>query len=209
LDRKFYKGEVVEYDAKKKKHKILYDDGEREILNLTKERWELSGKQGKTSAKKEKTPTPTPPATLTETKHPEPKRLKVTAKTPPAHQDESARTPDTPKEVKSAKSSKSTKEVKSPKVAKSKEKAASAFEFDEGEVALEAKKPKTAPAPKGGKQGKAEKALSTSKDSVTESAKELSEEKPEEGKVVGNTEDDEPLDNWRTRSAKKSKPVSN
>ena len=33
---------------------ILYDDGEQEILNLAKERWELTGKQGKASAKKEK-----------------------------------------------------------------------------------------------------------------------------------------------------------
>lgn len=42
----------------------------------------------------------------------------------------------------------------------------------------------------GGKQGKAEK--TTSKDSVTASAKESLEEKSEEAKGVGNTEDDEP-----------------
>jgi hypothetical protein len=39
---------------------ILYNDGEQEILNLSKERWELTGKQGKTSsAKKEKVATRT------------------------------------------------------------------------------------------------------------------------------------------------------
>jgi len=47
----------------------------------------------------------------------------------------------------------------------------------------------------GGRQGKAEKAMSTSKDSVTESAKGMSEDKPE-GKGVGNAEDDEPLVSW-------------
>ena len=38
--------------------------------------------------------------------------------------------------------------------------------------------------------------MSTSKDSVTESAKETTQEKPEEGKGVGNAEDDEPLVSW-------------
>ena len=46
----------------------------------------------------------------------------------------------------------------------------------------------------GGKQSKAEKAMSTSKDSGAESAKEVvSEEKAEEGKGAENAEDDEPL----------------
>ncbi|CAM6021145.1 unnamed protein product [Sphagnum balticum] len=45
LDRRFYKGEVVSYNAKKKKHKVLYDDGEQEILDLVQERWELITKK--------------------------------------------------------------------------------------------------------------------------------------------------------------------
>lgn len=48
-----------------------------------------------------------------------------------------------------------------------------------------------------GKHSKAEKAMSTSKDSATESARETSEGKVEgkvkEGKVAENAEDDEPL----------------
>ncbi|KAG0553459.1 hypothetical protein KC19_12G013000 [Ceratodon purpureus] len=204
LDKKFYKGEVVEYDAKKKKHKILYNDGEQEILNLAKERWELTGKPKTPSAKKEKTPTATPAATLSGTKYPEPKKLKVTAKTPT----ESAKTPDTSKEVASEKTSakaasagKAGKDAeKTPKASKSaavdKEQAASAFDFDEeGEEEPAAKKQKTAAAPKasGGKHSKAEKAMSTSKDSAAESAKETSEGKAKEGKDVENAEDDEPL----------------
>jgi hypothetical protein len=146
LDKKSYKGEVVEYDAKKKKHKILYNDGEQEILNLSKEQWELSGKQGKTSsAKKEKTPTATPPV------------LKVTAKTPT----ESARTPDTSKEApserklaKAASAGQAAKDVeKTPKASKSiaadKEEAASTFDFDdEGVEAPAAKKQRSTPAAK-------------------------------------------------------------
>lgn len=50
-----------------------------------------------------------------------------------------------------------------------------------------------------GKQGKAEKAMSTSKDSVSKSAKETSEDKPDEEKGVGNSEDDEPLVSWKVR----------
>ncbi|CAM6002851.1 unnamed protein product, partial [Sphagnum balticum] len=45
LDRRFYKGEVVSYDSKKKRHRVLYDDGEQEVLNLLKERWELTGER--------------------------------------------------------------------------------------------------------------------------------------------------------------------
>ncbi|KAF9590745.1 hypothetical protein IFM89_038058 [Coptis chinensis] len=41
LDKKFYEGLVQAYDQGKKKHEILYDDGEMEVLCLAKERWEL------------------------------------------------------------------------------------------------------------------------------------------------------------------------
>ncbi|KAK6917884.1 hypothetical protein RJ641_018635 [Dillenia turbinata] len=41
LDKQFYEGVVQSYDAQKKKHVILYDDGDVEVLHLEKERWEL------------------------------------------------------------------------------------------------------------------------------------------------------------------------
>ncbi|XP_024361716.1 sister chromatid cohesion protein PDS5 homolog A isoform X1 [Physcomitrium patens] len=198
LDKRFYKGSVVDYDAKKRKHKILYNDGETEILNLTKERWELTDKKNKTSAKKEKTPATTP--TLSGTKYPEPKRLKVTSKTPPTKQDDkdtlSAKRTSTPKSAKEAE--KPAKVAKSPTT---KEQAADAFEFDDEGVEPEAKRQKSLKA-SGGKQSKAdknEKTMGTSKDSEAESAKEMSEELPVEGKAVGIAEDDEPL--WTLASA--------
>ncbi|RZB64213.1 Sister chromatid cohesion protein PDS5-like B isoform B [Glycine soja] len=42
LDKKFYEGTVKSYDSLKRKHVILYNDGDVEVLNLEKERWELS-----------------------------------------------------------------------------------------------------------------------------------------------------------------------
>lgn len=45
----------------------------------------------------------------------------------------------------------------------------------------------------GAKQSKGEKAMSTPKDSASESAKEVSEEKAEEGKGAESAEGDEPL----------------
>ncbi|KAI3974585.1 hypothetical protein MKX01_004500 [Papaver californicum] len=41
MDKKYYKGVIQSYSAKKKKHEILYDDGETEVLQLGRERWEL------------------------------------------------------------------------------------------------------------------------------------------------------------------------
>ncbi|XP_050894158.1 sister chromatid cohesion protein PDS5 homolog D [Lathyrus oleraceus] len=41
LDKIYYEGVVETYDHVRGKHKILYDDGETEQLNLNKERWEL------------------------------------------------------------------------------------------------------------------------------------------------------------------------
>lgn len=41
MDKKFYEGVVKSYDAQKKKHVVLYDDGDVEVLCLDKERWEL------------------------------------------------------------------------------------------------------------------------------------------------------------------------
>ncbi|XP_028799119.1 uncharacterized protein LOC114754513 isoform X2 [Neltuma alba] len=40
-DREYYNGTVESFDSAKKKHKVAYDDGDIEILNLRKEKWEL------------------------------------------------------------------------------------------------------------------------------------------------------------------------
>lgn len=41
MDKRFYEGLVMSYDPEKKKHVVLYDDGDVEVLRLDKERWEL------------------------------------------------------------------------------------------------------------------------------------------------------------------------
>ncbi|XP_042003387.1 uncharacterized protein LOC121752401 isoform X2 [Salvia splendens] len=41
LDQKFYKGKIMDFYDLNKTHKVTYDDGETEILDLTSERWEL------------------------------------------------------------------------------------------------------------------------------------------------------------------------
>ncbi|XP_075499963.1 sister chromatid cohesion protein PDS5 homolog D-like [Primulina tabacum] len=41
LDETYYEGKVTSFDHLKKAHKVDYDDGETEILDLTKERWEV------------------------------------------------------------------------------------------------------------------------------------------------------------------------
>ncbi|XP_022147380.1 uncharacterized protein LOC111016321 isoform X2 [Momordica charantia] len=43
LDRKFYEGVVHSFDPVNKKHKVSYDDGDEEVLNLKKQRYELIG----------------------------------------------------------------------------------------------------------------------------------------------------------------------
>ncbi|KAH1124425.1 hypothetical protein GYH30_014244 [Glycine max] len=42
-DREFYRGVVDSFDSAKKKHKVLYDDGDEETLNLVKEKWKVIG----------------------------------------------------------------------------------------------------------------------------------------------------------------------
>ncbi|KAG4143844.1 hypothetical protein ERO13_D06G217750v2 [Gossypium hirsutum] len=51
LDKQFYEGTIKSYDAIKKKHVVLYDDGDVEVLRLDRERWELIG-TGRKSGKK-------------------------------------------------------------------------------------------------------------------------------------------------------------
>ncbi|XP_073010251.1 sister chromatid cohesion protein PDS5 homolog A isoform X2 [Typha latifolia] len=41
LDKKFYEGVIQSYDSESKKHMVLYDDGDVEVLNLGKEKWEI------------------------------------------------------------------------------------------------------------------------------------------------------------------------
>ncbi|KAJ4704111.1 sister chromatid cohesion protein PDS5-like A-like [Melia azedarach] len=41
MDKQFYQGTIKSYDPIKRKHVILYDDGDVEVLRLDKERWEL------------------------------------------------------------------------------------------------------------------------------------------------------------------------
>ncbi|CAJ1973649.1 unnamed protein product [Sphenostylis stenocarpa] len=40
-DREFYKGVIDSFDSSKKKHKVSYDDGDEEVLNLVKEKWKV------------------------------------------------------------------------------------------------------------------------------------------------------------------------
>uniref|UniRef100_A0A5B7B6F3 Uncharacterized protein n=1 Tax=Davidia involucrata TaxID=16924 RepID=A0A5B7B6F3_DAVIN len=42
-DEMFYEGVIDSFDPVKKKHKVLYADGDQEMLNLGKERWEFVG----------------------------------------------------------------------------------------------------------------------------------------------------------------------
>ncbi|XP_010441422.1 PREDICTED: sister chromatid cohesion protein PDS5 homolog A isoform X6 [Camelina sativa] len=54
MDKRFYEGTVKSYDSTKQRHVILYEDGDVEVLNLDKERWELIDTGGK-PAKKSRT----------------------------------------------------------------------------------------------------------------------------------------------------------
>ncbi|AQK83804.1 binding, partial [Zea mays] len=53
LDKRFYEGAVQSYDSSKKKHRVLYDDGDVEVLNLAKEKWILI-ESNDSSVKKQK-----------------------------------------------------------------------------------------------------------------------------------------------------------
>ncbi|CDP17604.1 unnamed protein product [Coffea canephora] len=43
IDRQFYEGAIDSFDPLRKKHKVLYVDGDEENLNLKKECWILLG----------------------------------------------------------------------------------------------------------------------------------------------------------------------
>ncbi|KAK9690495.1 hypothetical protein RND81_09G131900 [Saponaria officinalis] len=61
LDRRYYEGTITSYDASVRKHRVDYDDGDEEILNLRKEQWEFLGDE-----------TPTDIALLLDKKTPQP-----------------------------------------------------------------------------------------------------------------------------------------
>ncbi|KAI4311859.1 hypothetical protein MLD38_036722 [Melastoma candidum] len=44
MDKQFYEGTVKSYDLSRSRHVVLYDDGDVEILNLEKEKWEIVNK---------------------------------------------------------------------------------------------------------------------------------------------------------------------
>lgn len=56
MDKQFYSGVVKSYDPEKEKHVVLYDDGDVEVLNLNKEKWEFvdSGQKAKKRSKASK-----------------------------------------------------------------------------------------------------------------------------------------------------------
>lgn len=43
LDRSYYEGTISSFDVSTKKHKVEYDDGDEEVLNLRTEQWEFLG----------------------------------------------------------------------------------------------------------------------------------------------------------------------
>ncbi|XP_035545747.1 sister chromatid cohesion protein PDS5 homolog A isoform X2 [Juglans regia] len=54
MDKRFYQGTVKSYDPLKRKHVVLYDDGDVEVLRIEKERWELIDNGRKSSKHKQK-----------------------------------------------------------------------------------------------------------------------------------------------------------
>ncbi|XP_059658238.1 sister chromatid cohesion protein PDS5 homolog C-like [Cornus florida] len=62
-DKMFYEGVIDTFDSVKKKHKVLYRDGDEEVLNLKKERWELiSGDSDSVEDGEQETEHPSPDA---------------------------------------------------------------------------------------------------------------------------------------------------
>ncbi|WCJ28194.1 hypothetical protein M5689_009901 [Euphorbia peplus] len=106
MDKKFYEGTVKSYDPIKRKHVILYEDGDIEVLKLEKERWELVDKSRK-RMKKSKSP-------LSTKRSPAQKSRSIVHKSPVKKPEKIAKRKRIPK-----KNSKRVK--KAPKVTKDKE----------------------------------------------------------------------------------------
>ncbi|KAH9619534.1 hypothetical protein KSS87_018648 [Heliosperma pusillum] len=67
LDRRYYEGTITSYDASGRKHRVDYDDGDEENLNLRRERWELLGDEAPTdiaSLLQKQKQTPQPPSIM-------------------------------------------------------------------------------------------------------------------------------------------------
>lgn len=60
MDKAFYAGVVKSYDHEKKKHVVLYDDGDIEVLCLDKERWKLIENDHKPTKRKRLSNSPPP-----------------------------------------------------------------------------------------------------------------------------------------------------
>ncbi|KAK4277237.1 hypothetical protein QN277_015259 [Acacia crassicarpa] len=60
-DRAYYKGVINSFDPAKKKHEVVYDDGDLEVLNLTREKWNRLGNESG-SDKEEVSDQPSPDA---------------------------------------------------------------------------------------------------------------------------------------------------
>eukprot|EP00261_Vitis_vinifera_P015401 XP_003635395.2 PREDICTED: serrate RNA effector molecule homolog [Vitis vinifera] len=58
MDKEFYEGVVKSYDPKARKHVVLYDDGDVEVLRLARERWELVENVAKPAKKLNSSKTP-------------------------------------------------------------------------------------------------------------------------------------------------------
>lgn len=58
MDKQFYEGVVKSYDPKARKHVVLYDDGDVEVLRLARERWELVENVAKPAKKLNSSKTP-------------------------------------------------------------------------------------------------------------------------------------------------------
>ncbi|XP_011031466.1 PREDICTED: uncharacterized protein LOC105130590 isoform X2 [Populus euphratica] len=72
-DRQFYEGKIVSFDSIKKKHKVLYTDGDEEILVLKRQKFEFIGDDSESD--KEEAADPSSPETSSET--PLKKRMKT------------------------------------------------------------------------------------------------------------------------------------
>ncbi|XP_024458822.2 sister chromatid cohesion protein PDS5 homolog C isoform X3 [Populus trichocarpa] len=73
-DRQFYEGKIVSFDSIKKKHKVLYTDGDEEILILKRQKFELIGDDSESD--KEEAADHSSPETSSETR-PLKKRMKT------------------------------------------------------------------------------------------------------------------------------------
>ncbi|MCE2055532.1 hypothetical protein HAX54_042836 [Datura stramonium] len=59
LDQVFYEGHITLFDHSEKKHVVIYEDGDQEMLNLSKEHWELIDNENASDPIQEIVPGPT------------------------------------------------------------------------------------------------------------------------------------------------------